>query len=145
MISHHLPGIRAELIARALFLWNAIVLKHSVPLFTITVTKTLIHHRATESTERRLFAHSREIRRRPFGKLRAMAGQVPRMGKLLVRLRRRLVHLFSQSISSTVEFQFWRVFIQNPLHKPGTHLSFAGISRQMKDLAFSVSSVPGLL
>ena len=48
------------------------------------------------------------------------------MGKLLVRLRRRLVHLFSQSISSTMELQFSRVFIQNPSHKSETHLSFAG-------------------
>ena len=74
------------------------------------------------------------------------------MGKLLLRLRRRLVHLFSRSANSITELQFSRVFIQNPLHKPGTPLSFAGtcpaialslsngrrrISRQMKDLDFS--------
>ena len=105
-----------------------------VPLFTITVTKTLIHHGATEDTERRVLAHSREI---------------PRMGNLLVRLPRRLDHLFSLSFNSTTEHQFSRVFIQNPSHKPGTHLSFAGtcpaVALSHSTLLIALSKIEGLV
>jgi DNA polymerase IV len=46
------------------------------------------HHRGSEGTEKRVFAHSREI---------------PRMDKLLVRLRWRLIHSHVQSLCSILE------------------------------------------
>jgi hypothetical protein len=64
------------------------------------------------------------------------------MDKLLVRLRRRLIYLIARSIRSLEEFQFSDHFSISLLPQAEVHLSFAGISRQMKDLNFSVFSVP---
>ena len=86
----------------------------------------MIHHRDTEGTENRVFAHSREI---------------PRMGKLLARLWRRWIHVIARSIRSMEVFEFSDNFDQSLLPQAEKPLSFAGISRQMKDLHFSVFSV----
>jgi hypothetical protein len=64
------------------------------------------------------------------------------MGNLLIRLRRTLIHIAGRSISSMMEFQFSDFSTQKLSPQSGRNLSFADISRQMKDFASSVSSVP---
>ena len=64
------------------------------------------------------------------------------MGKLLVRLRRILMYLIARSIFSIVKARLSGFLGQNLWSQAETHLSFAGISRQMKDLNFSVYFVP---
>jgi hypothetical protein len=80
----------------------------------------------TEDMEKRVFAHSREI---------------PRMGKCFVRLRRKAIHVIPCPTLLNEEVHSSALVIQNLLPQVESHLSFAGISRQMKDLSFSASSV----
>ena len=63
------------------------------------------------------------------------------MRKLLVRLRRRVSYLISRSVCSTVENHLFDHFRQGLSVRAETHLPFAGISRQMEELNFSVFSV----
>jgi hypothetical protein len=63
------------------------------------------------------------------------------MGKLLVRLRQNSIHLIVRSIGALREFRLTAPLGQNLSLQAEVYLSFAGTSRQMKDLNFSVLSV----
>gem|GEM_PF-6540105 len=63
------------------------------------------------------------------------------MGKFLVRLRRKLIRIVSRPPLLHNEIGFPCLLIQNLLAQADSPLSFAGISRQMKELNISVRSV----
>ena len=71
------------------------------------------------------FAHSREL---------------PRMGKFLVRLLRKFIRIFPCPALPHNGIRFSHLIIQNLSPQAESPLSFAGISRQMKELNFSVPS-----
>ncbi len=64
------------------------------------------------------------------------------MGKFLVRLRRKLIRIVPRPPLLHNEIGFSCLRIQNLSAQVESPLSFAGISRQMKELNFSVRSVP---